>query len=145
MNNWPELSLERTADYHSCFGCGRDNPIGLKLHFVWDGTIARTEFTPQAVYQGWPGLIHGGIMACILDEAMGYAALFTAGHCVTAKMALRLKQPARIGQLLVVTASVKRRTRKLIETTACVAAPDGTIFAEASGTHFLVKTVHKSP
>jgi acyl-coenzyme A thioesterase PaaI-like protein len=138
MKDWPELSLARTADYQSCFGCGQDNPIGLKLHFDWDGAVARAEFTPGLVYQGWPDILHGGIMACILDEAMGYAALFTGGHCVTAKMNIRLRQPARIGETLLISASVKRQSRKLIDTIARVSLKDGTLLAESSGTHFVL-------
>jgi acyl-coenzyme A thioesterase PaaI-like protein len=141
MKKWPELSLERTADYQSCFGCGQDNPVGLKLVFQWDGTTARSEFTPPAVFQGWPGLLHGGIMACILDEAMGYAALFDTGRCVTARMQIKLKQPTSIGSTLVITSSVTKKTRKLIDTIAKVALKDGTILAEGTGTHFIVNEV----
>jgi|WetSurMetagenome_2_1015567.scaffolds.fasta_scaffold113607_1 acyl-coenzyme A thioesterase PaaI-like protein len=141
MKKWPELSLERTADYQSCFGCGRDNPIGLKLVFQWDGTTARSEFIPPAVYQGWPGILHGGIMACILDEAMGYAALFDVGRCVTAKMQIDLKQPVPIGSSLIITSTITRKTRKLVETEASVTLKDGQVLAEATGTHFVVNTV----
>jgi acyl-coenzyme A thioesterase PaaI-like protein len=141
MKKWPELSLERTADYQSCFGCGRDNPIGLKLVFQWDGSTARSEFIPPAVYQGWPGILHGGIIACILDEAMGYAALFDVGRCVTAKMQINLKQPVPIGSSLIITSTVTRRTRKLVETEASVTLKDGPVLAEATGTHFVVNTV----
>ncbi len=139
MNKWPNLSLERTADYHSCFGCGQDNPIGLKLTFKWDGKTARTEFTPGELYQGWPGLVHGGIMACILDEAMGYAALFDAGRCVTAKFEVRLARPVNIGQHLLITSSVQRKSRKLVKTLAFVNLEDGTLVAEGTGTHFIVR------
>jgi acyl-coenzyme A thioesterase PaaI-like protein len=145
MKNWPSLSLERSPDYQSCFGCGRDNPIGLKLVFTWDGETARAEFTPQAVYQGWPGLVHGGVMACILDEGMGYAALFAVGRCVTAKMEIKLKRPAIVGAPLVITASVRRKSRKLVETHAQASLEDGTPVAEGRGTHFVVETVPHSP
>jgi acyl-coenzyme A thioesterase PaaI-like protein len=145
MKSWPGLSLERSPDYQSCFGCGRDNPYGLKLTFAWDGQTARAEFTPQAVYQGWPGLVHGGIMACLLDEGMGYAALFTVGRCVTAKMEIKLKRPALVGESLVITSSVRRSSRKLVETVAVVSLGDGTPVAEGRGTHFIVEVVNKAP
>jgi acyl-coenzyme A thioesterase PaaI-like protein len=132
------LSLTKTEDYHSCFGCGKENPIGLKLVFKWDGHTARAEFTPSDWYQGWPGILHGGIMACILDEAMGYAALFEAGHCVTALMQIKLKQTVNIGDTLIITSSVRKKTRKLVDTEAVVALLDGTILAESSGTHYIV-------
>jgi len=140
MTDWPKVSLNRPADYRSCFGCGQDNPIGLKLAFEWDGHTARAGFTPEAAYQGWPGLVHGGIMACLLDEGMGYAALFEVGYCVTARMHIKLKRPAYVGEPLVITSSVKRKTRKLVETEATVSLKkDGTVVAEGTGTHFIVK------
>ena len=138
MKTWPELPLERSEDYQSCFGCGRDNPYGLKLVFKWDGQTARADFTPSAVFQGWPGLVHGGIMACLLDEAMGYAALFEVGRCVTARMQIMLKRPAMVGEPLVIAASVRRKSRKLVGTVATVTLRDGTLVAEGTGTHFVV-------
>ncbi len=144
MNYWPNLSLERTADYRSCFGCGHDNPIGLKLVFKWDGKIARSEVTPGEVYQGWPGLLHGGIIACILDEAMGYAALFDAGRCVTAKMEILLKRPIKVKERLLVTSSVQRKSRKLVKTVATITLEDGTPVAGGSGTHFIVDMMESS-
>lgn len=145
MNGWPNLSLARTADYRSCFGCGQDNPIGLKLVFRWDGKTARSEFRPDEVYQGWPGLVHGGIMACILDEAMGYAALFDAGRCVTAKMEIQLKRPTGVGERLLIASSVQRRSRKLVKTSASVSLEDGTLVAQGTGTHYVVDVVTDSP
>jgi acyl-coenzyme A thioesterase PaaI-like protein len=144
MNNWPNLSLERTSDYRSCFGCGQDNPIGLKLAFKWDGKTARAEFTPGEVYQGWPGLLHGGIIACILDESMGYAALFDAGRCVTAKMEILLKRPTNVGERLLITASIVRKSRKLVKTAASITLEDGTPVAEGTGTHFIVDVVESN-
>ncbi len=55
-----------------CFGCGRKNPIGLKLKFQWDGKTATAEFAAGENHQGWPGIVHGGIIFSILDEAMAY-------------------------------------------------------------------------
>ncbi len=45
-----------------CFGCGKNNSIGLKLTFKWDGKAVRTEFTPNRLHQGWAEVIHGGII-----------------------------------------------------------------------------------
>ena len=140
MKTWPELSLERTEDYQSCFGCGQDNQYGLKLVFKWDGQVAYADFTPHAVYQGWPGLVHGGIIACLLDEAMGYAALFEVGRCVTARLEIKLQKPVSVGEALDIVASVTRKSRKLVGTKAAVTIRDGTLIAEGKGTHFIVNT-----
>ncbi len=69
---------------------------------------------------------------------MGYAALFAVGHCVTARMEIKLKQVVHIGDTLVITSSVRKKNRKLVDTVAAVALPDSTILAESTGTHYVV-------
>ncbi|MFC1962064.1 PaaI family thioesterase, partial [Chloroflexota bacterium] len=66
----PRVSVNTDMSDGLCFGCGQNNPIGLKLKFKKDGDGVRTEFTPGESYQGWPGMVHGGIIGCLLDEAM---------------------------------------------------------------------------
>lgn len=58
---------------NTCFGCGKDNPQGMKLKFFVDEEKQQTvcTFKLSAKYQGPPGHAHGGIIATILDEAMG--------------------------------------------------------------------------
>jgi acyl-coenzyme A thioesterase PaaI-like protein len=140
MRQWPRISLKRDPDYNDCFGCGKDNPIGLKLSFKWDGKIARAEFTPESQYQGWPGILHGGIVACLLDEGMGYAAIFDTGYCLTARMEIKLKKVALVNEPLVIEASVVRKTRKIVHTMGRIKLRDGTTVAEGAGTHFVVNT-----
>ena len=143
MTTWPQVAISSDRDYRLCFGCGQDNPIGLKLGFQWDGKTARAEFTPTKFYQGWPGLVHGGIIICILDEAMGYAVLFEGMYCVTAKMQVKLRRPASIDEPLIITSSAIKKTRKLVETKAAISSKDGTLIAEGTATHFVINT--KSP
>ena len=138
MATWPQISIDTNRDYSLCFGCGQENPIGLKLDFQWDGKTARAEFTPTQFYQGWSGVVHGGIIMCLLDEAMGYASLFEGTSCVTAKMQVKLGRPALINEPLVITSSVIRKTRKLVETKAAVSLKDGTPIAEGKATQFVV-------
>ncbi|MDO8578113.1 MAG: HAD family phosphatase [Dehalococcoidales bacterium] len=52
-----QISLNTSPDYSYCFCCGRNNPIGLKLKFVWDGKAARTEFMPNEQHQDWEGIV----------------------------------------------------------------------------------------
>jgi len=145
MANWTQLSIDTSKELSMCFGCGRDNPIGLKLSFQWDGKTARAEFTPTKFYQGWSGVVHGGIITCILDEAMIYAALFEGMNCVTAKMQVKLGRPASINEPLVITSSVTKKTRKLVETKAAVASKDGTLIAESTATQFVINTKQGKP
>jgi acyl-coenzyme A thioesterase PaaI-like protein len=144
MTTWPKISIDTEQGYTKCFGCGRDNPIGLKLSFQWDGKTARAEFTPGELYQGWAGMVHGGIIICILDEAMSYAALFEGMHCITAKMQVSLKHQARIGEVFFITSSVVKKNRKLVETEAAITLADGTLIAESTGTHFVTNAKRTS-
>jgi acyl-coenzyme A thioesterase PaaI-like protein len=120
-----------------CFGCGKKNPRGLKLEFTWDGRNSRAEFTPQKYHQGWKGQVHGGILTTVMDEAMGYAAYYEHIPCVSGIIEVRLRQPAHIGEPLIVTASVTRRARRLANTEARLTRQDGTLIAEAKATQLI--------
>ena len=86
MVTWPQKIIDTDKDFTMCFGCGQNNPIGLKLTFKWDGKTAKAEFTPNRFHQGWSGMIHGGIITSLLDEAMSYATLFEGMNCITASI-----------------------------------------------------------
>lgn len=123
-----------------CFGCGQNNPLGLKLSFEWDGKKARAEFTPTKFYQGWPGVVHGGIISTLLDEAMAYAARFEGVNCFTSRIQVNFRRPALIDQPLIITAWVTRNAKRLIGTKASVSLLDGTLVAEGTATQFVIET-----
>jgi acyl-coenzyme A thioesterase PaaI-like protein len=138
MINWPKVSIDTEKEWSMCFACGQENPIGLKLKFTWDGKTARAEFTPDKFHQGWSGVIHGGIISCILDEAMSYAALFEGVTSLTAKMQTRFRRPLQIGEPLIISASVTKKTRRLVETEAEMHLGDGTPVADSTATMFIL-------
>jgi len=138
MANWPQVSVDTEKEFNMCFACGQKNPIGLKLNFAWDGKTARAEFTSNKFHQGWSGLVHGGIMSCILDEAMSYAALFEGVNTITAKMQARFKRPAQIDEPLIITASLTKKTRKLAQAKAEISLKDGTPVADSIATMFIL-------
>ncbi len=140
MTTWPQIALDANRDYSLCFGCGQNNPIGLKLDFHQDGKTARAEFIPTEFYQGWPGVVHGGIIICMLDEAMGWVVLFEGMHCVTAEMQVKLRRLVSINEPLVITSSITKKTRKLVKTKAAVCLKDATLVAEATATQFVVNS-----
>ena len=145
MENYPRIDLERIKDYDMCFGCSKGNPIGLKLKFDWDGKTARAEFTPGLNHQGWSGYMHGGITACVLDEAIGWAAMLGGYNNVTAKMQTRYRKMVPIGEPLIVTCTLTKKTSRLIETEAKLSARDGTVFAEATSTQFVISAREVPP
>ena len=139
MVTLPQVSINTDLSEGLCFGCGQNNPIGLKLSFRQDGKTVRAEFTPSKLYQGWPGVVHGGIIICMLDEAMSYAAHFEGISCLTAKMEIKFRSPVQIEEPLIITSSITRNTRKLVETEAKVCLRDGTVVAEGTATQFVVE------
>lgn len=56
--------------YPNCFGCGSDNPIGLKLTYKLEDETVTAKFIPLEEHQGWPSITHGGIVASLLYEVM---------------------------------------------------------------------------
>jgi len=138
MTIWPQVNVELPEGYAGCFGCGHDNPIGLKLKFDKKGLSVSTVFTPDDRYQGWPGYLHGGIAACMLDEAMTWAAIQTSNRNITAKFEVRLKKMIPVNVPLTLVGHVTKQTRKLIFSTATMSLPDGTVVAESSASHFVV-------
>ena len=77
-------------------------------------------------------------------EAIAYAALFEGMHCVTARMEVKLKRQASIGETLIATASITRKTRKLVETKAAISSKDGALVAEGTATQFVTNTIKSS-
>ena len=117
-----------------CYGCGQQNPGGLKLRFRTEGDEVRAEFTPSAVHEGYPGYLHGGITCALLDEAMGWAAyqLSSGALAVTARVQIKFRRPLLIGESLTVTASVTRRSTRHLWTEATIKRRDGKVAAEAT-------------
>ena len=125
---------EDSAD-HGCFGCGDGNPHGLRLRFrpLRDGGVW-ARFTPDNLHEGYVTMTHGGILATILDEAMSWAITHEGDLGVTAKLSLAFRQPARVGQSLVVVAHVCRRRGRVIDANATlVRESDKVEIASAEG------------
>lgn len=135
----PKVTLNTDLNEGFCFGCGKNNPIGLKLDFIKDGEILRTEYKPDKMFQGWPGLLHGGIVATLLDEVMSNAAYATGQTCLTAEMKLRQRKPVNINETLVISGWITRRRSKIIETAGKICLKDGTVVAESVAKQFIAE------
>ncbi len=125
--------MNELADDGHCFVCGPNNPIGLKLDFSFDGKSITTEFIPRKEHQGYMNIVHGGIIATLLDEVMVKLAIEHGMPAVTAQMDTRLKKVLHVGEKIVVTAVVLEAGKKLLRASAKAVTEDGTIIAEATG------------
>ena len=89
-----------------CFGCGAANDGGMKLTFEQDNANRRVigKFVLGPRYQGGGGNLHGGIIAVLLDEAMGKVCRFRNARAVTAEMNIDFVKPIRADQEVTVEA-----------------------------------------
>ncbi len=121
------------VDDHCCFACGMENPDGLRIEWRIEGLSTFAEFTADRKYQGWKGILHGGIVATLLDEAMTRLACIVCGGAVTAEMTVRFVAPAKIGELLLVRGEIVKQSRKIVEMKASVHHSSGELVAHSTG------------
>jgi uncharacterized protein (TIGR00369 family) len=116
----PQLELPHTP---GCLVCGRTNPIGLhlSLHVHPDTNEITTTFTPTPNHIGFENLLHGGVLATVLDEAMVWAAIWNARRaCVAGELTVRFRRPGRVNDPLTCTATVTAARSRMIETAGTI-------------------------
>jgi uncharacterized protein (TIGR00369 family) len=89
---------------NKCFGCGGDNTGGMKLTFEQDNVNRRIvgRFVLGERYQGGGGFAHGGIIATLLDEAMGKVCRFREVRAVTAELTVEYLKPVNVQNEIIV-------------------------------------------
>ncbi len=98
------MKVERD-DY--CFVCGRENPKGMHLEFKKSKGRVHAEFFLPKEYQGYNGIIHGGIISLILDEAMAHLQSFEE-RFLTGKIVVKFFSPLLAGEEVVVDAWIEK-------------------------------------
>ena len=96
-----------------CFGCGRKNPIGLKLKFILTEEGCETIFVPDQFHQGFDGVVHGGITATVLDEAVANLFYQKSRVAMTAELDIRYHHPLIVGRKYRITAKIAKQVGKL--------------------------------
>ncbi|MGH9467341.1 MAG: PaaI family thioesterase [Terriglobales bacterium] len=98
------------APENTCFGCGGGNPHGLRLSFELDHERrqVRGQFRLASEFQGSQGILHGGIIAVLLDEAMGKLSRLHGVRAVTAELQVEYLRPIAAGQDIAVLAEESR-------------------------------------
>jgi len=118
----------------SCYVCGVDNPRGLHLRSRLEGGRVVLEYTTRSEDAGYAGIVHGGVLATLLDEVMTWAAIVRQRRlCVAGEMSIRLKAPVPTGEKIRVEGFVVRGGKRLVVTGGRVTNADGRVAAEAEG------------
>jgi len=111
---------------HSCFVCGQDNPRGMHVRSLVNGSRVTIDYTVRETDCGYKGIMHGGLIGTLLDEAMTWAAILVSGRgCVAAELSVRMKKPVVAGLHVQITAEVELYRGRLISTRAQLSACEG--------------------
>jgi len=126
--------MKELKDNERCYACGKDNPSGLQAVFEVDRSTRTIigRFTPRHEHEGWEGIVHGGITATLLDEAMVKLAAHLGIRAVSAELTVKFKAPAASGEELVVSGRIVKDAGRLIEAEASLTR-GAVVIAEAKG------------
>lgn len=132
------MELNDTTDYQRCFVCGQRNPYGLHLVFRREENSIVADFQPREEHQGFPGVIHGGIVAAVLDEALGRTSLLGENleWTMTGRLEVRYRRYVSYGPLLRVRATLENERRRMLQAAGVLtlASDESVVLAEAQGT-----------
>jgi uncharacterized protein (TIGR00369 family) len=125
----------------SCFVCGESNPIGLKLIMETDGRIVQVRFVPRPEHVGFKGVVHGGIIATLLDELMVWAcAVATKQFSYCAEFTTRFRKPLRPGIPTLARAELtENRRNRIFEARGTLQSEAGEELAYATGRYIPLK------
>jgi uncharacterized protein (TIGR00369 family) len=98
---------------HNCFACGELNEVGLHLRLNLEPERCWTELVMPRRFEGWEGIIHGGILCTILDEVMAWALVVHDNWGVTARLSIDFKQPVTVGQAIRAEGWITEARRRL--------------------------------
>ena len=121
-----------------CFVCGPGNDRGLGVQFQLVDDVCRAEFVPNESYAGYDGVVHGGILFCLLDDVMANWLYLQGERCFTARAEVRYRQPLPIGTPVRLEGRLVRRKGRVALIEGKVFRQDNdTIVVEATGSFML--------
>jgi len=116
MEKFKKLPVRRN---HQCFGCSPMNTAGLKMTFATDGESVISSLKVPEHLCGWNNLVHGGVIATILDEIMSWTAIHLLKKIILTKsVSIEFVKPVYIGKMLTAKGrvlEVKSKREALLE------------------------------
>jgi acyl-coenzyme A thioesterase PaaI-like protein len=126
---------------HYCFGCGHQNPAGLRLTFYEreDGAGVWAPWTPARESEGYAGIVHGGIITTVLDEVMAWSLYQRGIWAVTGKLMVTFRRPVEVGVPTRAEGMFVRDRGRVIEVAGQIRRDaDDALLAEATATFLRV-------
>ena len=140
MENYPI----KQPNSKMCFICGLENPIGLHLHiYETEPGVIEAQYIAPEHFQGYPGVLHGGIAAALLDEISGRAHMGSdpskPRFMFTGKLEIKYRRNIPIGKLLKIVGRAGKKRSKFVESWAGIYDGEtGELLAEANALHINV-------
>jgi uncharacterized protein (TIGR00369 family) len=128
--------FKKQPNARDCFICGMQNDKGLKARFYeTDEKEVVVYFTPGDEYQGYPGRLHGGVAASVLDEAIGRASFLISPSIwgVTTDLKVKYRKPLPLNVELKAVCRITKDHRMMYEGTGEIYTPDGKVAISAEG------------
>ncbi len=131
----PAAPLKQPNSRH-CFVCGIENPFGLGMEFYTTAPDEVTSwYTVPRRFEGYPGVVHGGIVASLVDEVVGRVHMGdepqNARFMYTARLTVQYRNPVPVETPLRIVGHAVKRKKRTATSKAEIYAPDGTLLAEA--------------
>lgn len=132
--------MRSLSHYPRCYGCGTSNRMTLGLVAEWDGSALLSTYTPPRDAEGGPGVVHGGYIAALVDEALSLAATAVASTPpMTRRIEIDYRAPTLTQRPLAIRAWVEELgDRKLILALAATSVDFGHVCFEARGVYIKV-------
>jgi len=123
-----------------CFGCGQGNAAGMHLEFSFDEEQRKVigKFSLGERYQGAPGIVHGGIVALVLDEGLSKVSRLYGVRAVTADLNVEYLRPVRVGEEIRVEAHQERSEGRQLYHAGEIRDGKGRVLARARGRFVVV-------
>jgi acyl-coenzyme A thioesterase PaaI-like protein len=140
----PKIVQLEPQEANRCFGCGGANDAGMKLRFELDFEARRTrgKFALGPNYAGGGGFAHGGIIAVVLDEAMGKLSKLDEERAVTAEMSIEYKKPVPVDQEIAVEGWQEEEKGRNRFRVAEIRDGKGNLLARGKGRFVVVRESH---
>ena len=106
--------MSESVEARMCFACGKENPIGLKIDFHFDGEVCTGEFTGNENHVGWENTVHGGIVYSALDDVTANVLWQSDRQAHTAKCEIRYRQPLMVGETITLKGWVEKEKGRLV-------------------------------
>ncbi|MDH3223282.1 MAG: PaaI family thioesterase [Gemmatimonadota bacterium] len=146
MTDIPASTAQTPTPAHNCFVCGPTNPIGLGLDFRIEDGVCRSAFTPGENHEGYPGVVHGGILFSVLDDVMANWLYLQGARAYTARCDIRFRRSGEVGgRLLLEGHHVETRGRVVKMRGVAASEGGGEVVAEAQGTFMIINADEFKP